>query len=284
MEHVCRNCEISFESDAPARRACSRACCIALAQRARREAGTNSIRVKLKCVVCGTSFETTPYWVSRGRVCCGIRCGNEHANNGSNATVHPATLGKLCEFCGRSYVVAWKHRASKYCSRRCSRDGIVSWNTGLTIDTDERLAHVSECSKRTQHRRFVEGKAYQPGRGCWHTSSKLVGNRVWLRSSYEIAFAVVLDADDDVLSYRYEGVEIPYVAEDGRSRCYYPDFLVTRLEKIDLVEVKPFSLLEKRGNPTKLAAAAPYCQERGWNLVVVTERDLPLLSLIGHHV
>ncbi len=310
MDHLCLACNVTFASDNKNAKACSRTCCVELCARSKRhrttticvECGTSfeakaslnrkfcnqscaskhrmrqkSIEhtVQLICVVCQRSFETIKYYADHGRKCCSVKCGNEYANNGTAATVHPSHLDKICESCAKQYTVIWKHRDSKYCSKRCSRDGIVSWNTGLTAETDPRLAHCRDVSRQTQRDRFLNGKTYQPGKGSWHESSKMVGSRQWLRSTYETRFANVLDSDVSVISYEYEPIEVPYLAEDGRERSYYPDFKVERLGKpIEIVEVKPLKLIDKRGNTQKIAAGRVHCTKLGWTFLLVTELDL----------
>jgi len=60
-----------------------------------------------------------------------------------------------------------------------------------------------------------------------HVSSKCVGGSFKFRSALEEKYAKQLDADDDVLSYSYERVVIPYVVND-KQHMYHVDLIVQR--------------------------------------------------------
>lgn len=92
-----------------------------------------------------------------------------------------------------------------------------------------------------------------------------------------------LDANEDVVNYRYEDVKIPYVsnARTGKLRSYWPDFLVTRTNGAqELVEIKPFRKLEQAKVQKKLKAAKQWCSDHGVTLVIVTEVELKVMGLL----
>lgn len=103
------------------------------------------------------------------------------------------------------------------------------------------------------------------------------------RSGWEEKLMQHLDADPTVVSYLYEGVEVPYVSNvrSGRVRNYWPDFLVTRTDgSRQLIEVKPSRRLPQANVQKKLKAAEVWCRANGATLEVITERELKGLGLL----
>jgi len=109
-----------------------------------------------------------------------------------------------------------------------------------------------------------------------------------------------LDDHKDVVSWGSEEVVVPYRSPiDGRLHRYFVDFIVTKINKegkreTSLIEVKPASQTkppviteQKRKskkyiqevmtwgiNSSKWAAAKEYCDDRGWNFIIMTEKEL----------
>ena len=103
------------------------------------------------------------------------------------------------------------------------------------------------------------------------------------RSGWELAYMQYLDANEDVSSWSYESVIIPYVSnvKTGKLRKYYPDFQVNWSNKADeLIEIKPKKRVLQAGVQKKLKAAEVYCQAHGLTLVVITEIELKGLGLL----
>ena len=103
------------------------------------------------------------------------------------------------------------------------------------------------------------------------------------RSGWEDKLATFMDNDPGVASYSYESVIIPYVsnAKTGKTRKYYPDFLVTHADgHRTLVEVKPSRKLSHRVVVKKLAAARVWCEENDAVLSVITEVELKQLGCL----
>jgi len=80
------------------------------------------------------------------------------------------------------------------------------------------------------------------------------------RSSYELQYMELLDADDDVIDWKFEPFALKYEI-DGVTRRYIPDFLVTRKTCKELVEVKPRCLRDTKMNSLKRQAAQRYCSD-----------------------
>ena len=119
------------------------------------------------------------------------------------------------------------------------------------------------------------------------------------RSRWESFFMSKLDLNDSVLVWSSEEIIIPYRSPlDGRIHRYFPDFYVksknpdgTISEMI--IEIKPLKetqepkqnknrnryLTEVKTyviNQSKWDYARAYCANRGWDFIIVTERDLGL--------
>jgi len=127
------------------------------------------------------------------------------------------------------------------------------------------------AKKRRKKRKYHTGT---------HVSPK-TGQHCKYRSGWELAYLLHLDANPDVVGYRYEDVRIPYVSNTrtGRVRYYWPDFLVQRTDGQQLlVEIKPKRKLDQAKVQKKLKAAALWCKAHGVTLVVMTERELKLLG------
>lgn len=131
--------------------------------------------------------------------------------------------------------------------------------------------------KKPRRRKRVSRRAK---RGT-HTSPK--GGTFTYRSGWELRYALYLDADPDVLSYRYEPYSIPYVSNvrTGKVRRYHPDFEVLRSDgTLILVEIKPKKKMTLLKNVKKFGAAQAFCLLRSMTFSVITEVDLKALGLM----
>ena len=114
-----------------------------------------------------------------------------------------------------------------------------------------------------------------------HVSAK--GGTFNYRSGWELKYALWLDADPTVASYRYEPYAVEYVSNyrTGKRRKYWPDFEVRMSDgSVTLVEVKPKRKLTLLTNIKKFAAASAMCVLNGMTFQVVTEVDLKALGLL----
>lgn len=118
------------------------------------------------------------------------------------------------------------------------------------------------------------------------------------RSGWELKLMLYLDQREEVISWGSEELQIPYRSPiDGRVHRYFPDFIVTKINKQGLketaiIEVKPKKQtippkkqekLTKRYltevqtwgiNEAKWKAAKNYCEDRGWSFHIFTEQEL----------
>jgi hypothetical protein len=119
------------------------------------------------------------------------------------------------------------------------------------------------------------------------------------RSRWELKMMMDLDAHPDVLNWSSEELIIPYRSPiDNRIHRYFPDFLVTMINRkgvkeTKLIEIKPLSQTKPPAitegkksrryiqevmtwgvNEAKWKAATEYCKDRGWVFQVLTEKEL----------
>ena len=123
--------------------------------------------------------------------------------------------------------------------------------------------------------KMVNGEWKHVGFKGEHYSSPKNGNvEVYLRSSYEVRFAQMLDESDNVICWEHEPFRIPYLFE-GSTHNYVPDFLITHTnDERELVEVKPAVLRGSDVVQTKESAARAWCDQNGVSFRIVSEADL----------
>ena len=70
-------------------------------------------------------------------------------------------------------------------------------------------------------------------------------NNIICRSSWETKFCGYCDLNENIIQWGSEEFFIPYLATDGKTRRYFPDFIIKVKEnngkvKTYVIEVKPF--------------------------------------------
>ena len=122
-------------------------------------------------------------------------------------------------------------------------------------------------------------------------------NNIVYRSGWEARFMRFLDNRDDVLSWSSEEVIVPYRDPiTGRLRRYFPDFLVTKKNKQNiietvLIEIKPQRETQMPDKPARLTkhyynkvatyainmkkweSADKWAKEKGYKFLILTEND-----------
>ena len=124
------------------------------------------------------------------------------------------------------------------------------------------------------------------------------------RSRWELMVMNKLDTHPDVIQWSSEELVIPYKSPmDNRMHRYFPDFYIKKKNASDgkvseaLIEVKPLAQTkppkkQKKGtkptkryltevhtwgvNSAKWKAAKAFCDDRKWDFVIITERELGL--------
>lgn len=118
------------------------------------------------------------------------------------------------------------------------------------------------------------------------------------RSSWELKFLNWCDSNDNVISFSSEETIIPYVCPtDNRAHRYFVDFKVKIKNKNNevktyLVEIKPYKqtlppvppqrktkqfiteVMTWGKNEAKWKAAKKYAEHRGWEFIILTEKEL----------
>lgn len=121
---------------------------------------------------------------------------------------------------------------------------------------------------------------------------------IWARSSWEIKFFNWCDYNPSVINWSSEEIIIPYrCPTDNNIHRYFPDALIQIRDKMGciktyLVEIKP--LIQTRPpetpkrktkryitevmtwgkNSAKWSAARQYCKDRGYEFIIITEKEL----------
>jgi len=111
------------------------------------------------------------------------------------------------------------------------------------------------------------------GKGSHITTRKCTKSCIWVRSSYERAAVLRVEADPTVLSFEYE----PRFGVDEGQHWIVPDFLLHSLDGEVLVEVKAVWVLTlpfEHKVRQRLRLAERLALGHGWQFAVWTEKDL----------
>lgn len=123
-------------------------------------------------------------------------------------------------------------------------------------------------------------------------------SKIPYRSGLEFRVCYKLDHADYIVGWCIEPAPVIYISpKDGLPHRYFPDFLTVTINKdgtknITLIEVKPYAEQfppKKKGkkkarylkealtyeiNQAKWDAARALCKKKGWNFVILTEKDI----------
>lgn len=136
----------------------------------------------------------------------------------------------------------------------------------------------------------MEGK-FQP-----LNPAKYKGNptNIIFRSKWELDLFRLCDTNPDIVQWASEEIVIPYKSPiDGRYHRYFPDVWIKKTDNsCILIEVKPYKqtlepvVPRKKTktfineattyliNQAKWKAAKEYCQDRKWQFIILTEKEL----------
>lgn len=126
---------------------------------------------------------------------------------------------------------------------------------------------------------------------------KFIGTKAVYRSGLELKFFRFCDDNPNILKWSSENVVVPYISPvDGRAHRYYVDNFIVIKEGDDikkyLVEIKPYRqtkppqtkyrkrqhlLYEQKQwaiNQSKWKYAEAYAKKKGWEFLIITEKDL----------
>jgi hypothetical protein len=143
------------------------------------------------------------------------------------------------------------------------------------------------------------GKSYK---GIYRPTNpkKYVGdpNRIVYRSLLERRFMLYCDRNEDIIAWASEEVPIKYYSPlDKRVHRYFPDFIVkTSTGKKYIIEIKPYKQcfqpkppkkktkafmresFEYIKNQAKWKAARAYCEDKGFEFKIMTEKELGIYN------
>jgi len=143
------------------------------------------------------------------------------------------------------------------------------------------------------------GKSYK---GIYRPTNpkKYVGdpNRIVYRSLLERRFMLYCDRNEDIVAWASEEVPIKYYSPlDKRVHRYFPDFIVkTSTGKKYIIEIKPYKQcfqpkppkkktkafmresFEYIKNQAKWKAARAYCEDKGFEFKIMTEKELGIYN------
>ena len=123
---------------------------------------------------------------------------------------------------------------------------------------------------------FPENSSYQYVQGDYE--SPKCSNIIHYRSSYELRYLRILDADTNVISFEYESLYLPYEYE-GKSHVYIVDFIINYSDNTSkLKEVKPYHKLTEDLVVLKAEVGRKYAETLGIEYEFVTEKDIKILE------
>lgn len=127
-------------------------------------------------------------------------------------------------------------------------------------------------------------------------------NNIIFRSSWERRVFAWLDRTPEVLSYSSEEVIIPYVSPvDNKKHRYFPDIVASIRDQNGnvttyMIEIKPEKYTKEPPIPKKKTvryiqevkqwgvniakwnSAKAYCNEKGWQFMLLTEKNIPKVN------
>lgn len=121
-------------------------------------------------------------------------------------------------------------------------------------------ATKKSATTKTRRRRRGRKTRYHTGT---HTSPKSL-LEIKYRSGWELVVCKYLDADNEVSSYQYETIKIPYLSPTKyKPRFYIPDFIVLyRDGTTKIIEVKRKNQLSNIWVKAKAKAAMSWCEKQ----------------------
>ncbi|WP_019156814.1 TnsA endonuclease N-terminal domain-containing protein [Robertmurraya massiliosenegalensis] len=107
-----------------------------------------------------------------------------------------------------------------------------------------------------------------------YINSRKCDELVEWESLLEKDFIKVLDFDPSVNRIQSQPLKIKYRYK-GKLYKYFPDFLVETKDKHKILfEVKPENKMNDDKNKVKFEVGKIYCETKGWDFIVVTEKDI----------
>jgi hypothetical protein len=101
------------------------------------------------------------------------------------------------------------------------------------------------------------------------------------RSGWELSVATYLDLSDNVISYEYETLEIPYLLKEDK-HIYIPDFLVYYKDKPQpmIIEIKRQDKLGDRKVMAKTKAAREWAEKNNYSYQIWTDQMIAAIRSV----
>ena len=119
-------------------------------------------------------------------------------------------------------------------------------------------------------------------------------NKIVYRSNWERKFMVYCDRNDDIIYWASEELPVRYYSPlDKKYHRYFPDFVVKTVNNDKyMIEIKPSRQVKKPKQPkrktksymresfeyiknqAKWSAAEKFCEDKGMQFKIITEKDL----------
>lgn len=110
------------------------------------------------------------------------------------------------------------------------------------------------------------------------TSNKNGGKEMHYRSGYECDVYKCLESLQEVIAYDVEPFSVPY-SFNGEAHHYHPDIKIVYDDgRTEIWEIKPSKQTHLPVNSAKWSAAQDYCEARGWEFLVITEKGIDKLK------
>lgn len=135
------------------------------------------------------------------------------------------------------------------------------------IFSEETKIKMSESKSSQIANGTFDVKSNNRGRKNWYFSKKN-NKKFYSDSALELMRMIQLDEDSSVLRWdKNHGIKIKY-EYNGKTRLTIPDFIIERIEGIEIEEVKGHL---KEVELIKKDAIQRYCNENGYNFVFTTQ-------------
>jgi len=101
------------------------------------------------------------------------------------------------------------------------------------------------------------------------------GKTVWFESHLERDFIFLTEFDREVIKYREQPFQVQYLM-DGKKYRYFPDFLIERENKNQVIEIKPQSKVEKEEFIYFSKVMTDHLAKEGYEYLVITDSTIRL--------
>jgi len=263
-----------------------------------------------KCALCSSATKFKRLGVGFSSTCghkCGAKFFRENLKNDDirydkfidKVKTNQTKIWKERYADGSIVELKEKMRESNTASHLSPQERKERYSRYYTCD-EETIARLNKTGAEQCINNITTGKAgyvsMSKGKFTPKNPSKYMGDptNIIYRSSWELHFFMYCDKHPEISGWASEEMTIPYVSPiDGRYHRYFPDVLIKKKDgKVILVEIKPYAQTQEPKRPktqtkryieevktyvvnqAKWKAAKEHADDKGWEFVVMTEREL----------